>query len=60
VLTRDWILSSGKTNWGNNVKNEQLDYKCKLIFKSKRNREKLIDGSDVKIEKNWKDHSPQP
>jgi hypothetical protein len=29
-----------------------LDYKCKIIFKFKRNiGQKLIDGRDVKIEK---------
>jgi hypothetical protein len=47
----EWILSSSKINWGNNVRNGPLDYKCKTIFKYKRNGEKLIDGWDVKIEK---------
>jgi hypothetical protein len=31
------------------VGNEQLDYKCKAIFKFKRNGEKLIDDGEVKI-----------
>jgi hypothetical protein len=30
-----------------------LDYKYKVIFKLKRNEEKLIDGWDVKIKENW-------
>jgi hypothetical protein len=33
--------------------NRPLDHKYKTIFKLKRNWEKLIDGWDVKIEKNW-------
>jgi hypothetical protein len=48
-------MSSGKINWENNVGNRLLDYKCKTIFKSKRNGETLIDGWDVKIEKNCED-----
>jgi hypothetical protein len=55
TLKGEWILSSSKINWGNNVRNEPLDYKYKTIFKYKRNWEKLIDGWDVKIEENWKD-----
>jgi hypothetical protein len=43
-LVREWILLSEKTNWESNVKNRPLNYKCKVIFKSKRNEEKLIDG----------------
>jgi hypothetical protein len=31
-----------------------LDYKYRTIFKLKRNEIKLIDGWNVKIEKNWK------
>jgi hypothetical protein len=46
----EWILSIWKINWGNNVENGPLDYKCKIIFKSKSNGKKLIDGWDVKIE----------
>jgi hypothetical protein len=49
-----WILSSGKKNWGNNVEYKPLNHKYKMIFKSKRNWEKLIDGRDVKIEENWR------
>jgi hypothetical protein len=30
-----------------------LDYRYKIIFKFKRNWEKLIDGYDMKIEGNW-------
>jgi hypothetical protein len=40
-------------NWGNNMGNRLLDYKYKIIFKFKRNWEKLINDWDVKIEKNW-------
>jgi hypothetical protein len=50
IYEREWILSSSKINWGNNVRNGPLDYKCMTIFKYKRNWEKLIDGWDVKIE----------
>jgi hypothetical protein len=46
----EWILSSSKINWGNNVRNGSLDYKYMTIFKYKKNGEKLIDGWDVKIE----------
>jgi hypothetical protein len=35
------------------VEYRSLNHKSKIIFKSKRNWEKLIDGSDVKIKKNW-------
>jgi hypothetical protein len=35
------------------VRNGSLDYKCKIIFKYKRNGKKVIDGWDVKIEENW-------
>jgi hypothetical protein len=35
------------------VHNRPLDYKYKTIFKFKRHGEKLFDGWDVKIEKNW-------
>jgi hypothetical protein len=44
-------MSSGKINWENNVGNRLLDYKCKIIFKFKRNGKKLIDGWDIKIKK---------
>jgi hypothetical protein len=48
-----------KNNWENNMDNWPLNYKYKIIFKSKRNGEKLIDGWDVKIEgENWEIHSP--
>jgi hypothetical protein len=49
----EWILSSVKKNWGNNVDYRPLDHKYKTILKSKKNWEKLIDGWDVKIEENW-------
>jgi hypothetical protein len=42
-------------NWGNNMGNRLLDYKYKIIFKFKRNWEKLINGWDVKIEKKLKE-----
>jgi hypothetical protein len=47
-----------KKNWGNNVENKLLDHKYKIIFKSKKHLEKLIDSWDMKIlkklrEKNW-------
>jgi hypothetical protein len=51
---REWILSSGKINWGNNMENRPLDYKCETIFKSKRNRKKMVNGWDVKIKENWR------
>jgi hypothetical protein len=35
------------------VGNGPLDYKYKIIFKSKSNGKMLIDGWDVKIEENW-------
>jgi hypothetical protein len=35
------------------MENGLLDYKYKIIFKSKSNEKKLIDGWDVKIEGNW-------
>jgi hypothetical protein len=35
------------------VDNKSLDYKYKIIFKFKRNEEKLIDSWNMKIEKNW-------
>jgi hypothetical protein len=35
------------------VEYRSLNHKSKIIFKSKRNWEKLIDSSDVKIKKNW-------
>jgi hypothetical protein len=36
------------------MRNRPLDYKCKTIFKYESNGKKLIDGWDVKIEKNWR------
>jgi hypothetical protein len=42
-------------NWGNNMGNRLLDHKYKIIFKFKRNWEKLINGWDVKIEKKVKE-----
>jgi hypothetical protein len=42
-------------NWGNNMGNRLLDYKYKIIFKFKKNWEKLINGWDVKIEKKLKE-----
>jgi hypothetical protein len=50
-----WRIDSLKweKNWENNVEYRSLNHKSKIIFKSKRNWEKLIDGSDVKIKKNW-------
>jgi hypothetical protein len=30
---------------------EPLDYKCRILFKFKRNGKKLIDGWDMKIER---------
>jgi hypothetical protein len=52
VIHSEWILTSEKKNekimWAFGL----LDYKCKIIFKFKRNiGQKLIDGRDVKIEK---------
>jgi hypothetical protein len=35
------------------VGNKPLDYRYETIFEFKRNGKKLIDGWDVKIEKNW-------
>jgi hypothetical protein len=35
------------------VDNRLLDCKYKTIFKSKRNEQKLINGWDLKIERNW-------
>jgi hypothetical protein len=37
------------------MRNVLLNYKCRIIFKSKRNWEKLINGWDVKIKENWED-----
>jgi hypothetical protein len=50
-LYENWFFQVEK-NWGNN-EYRSLDYKYKIIFKFKRNWEKLINDWDVKIEKNW-------
>jgi hypothetical protein len=38
-------------NWGNNVKYRPLDHEYKIIFKIKKNWEKLIYGWNVKLRK---------
>jgi hypothetical protein len=40
-----------KKNWGNNVAFRSLNYRYRVVFKLKRNKKKLIDDWDVKIEK---------
>jgi hypothetical protein len=53
VFHSEWILSSEKKNEKIMWAFGPLDYKCKIIFKFKRNiGQKLIDGRDVKIKKN--------
>jgi hypothetical protein len=49
---REWILSSGKINWGNNMENGPLDYKCKTIFNLKETEKNWLMVEIRKLKKN--------